>query len=47
MTLTPAEVVASILDNPTDIEHLRALCAPDVIYVSLNYDNPELKRVMP
>jgi ketosteroid isomerase-like protein len=47
MTLSPTEVVAAILSNPTDIGHVSTLCAPDVVYVSLNYDDPELKRVMP
>ena len=45
--LSPAEVLFSILKNPTDIEHVRSLVAPDVIYVSLNYDNPDLKKIMP
>jgi hypothetical protein len=47
MTLTPTEVVAAILDNPKSIELVRSLCSPNVVYVSLNYDDPELKRVMP
>ena len=45
--LSPTEVLSSILKNPTDIEHVRSLVAPDVTYVSLNYDNPDLKRIMP
>ena len=45
--LSPTEVLSSILKNPTDIEHIRSLVAPDVIYVSLNYDNPDLKKIMP
>lgn len=45
--LSPTEVLSSILKNPTDIEHVRSLVTPDVIYVSLNYDNPDLKKVMP
>lgn len=28
-------------------EHVRALTTDDVIYVSLNFDNPELHKVMP
>ncbi len=47
MPSTPAEVVKSILANPTDAEAIRALVAPDATYVSLSYDNPELKRLMP
>ena len=41
------EILAAILQNPTDIEHLRTLVSPDVTYVSLNYDNPDLKKIMP
>ena len=47
MALKPVEVMKAILDNPYDIESVRALTTPDVTYVSLNYDNPQLKRVMP
>ncbi len=47
MTKTPAEVVRAILDNPTDLASVRGLMAPDATYVSLNYDNPDLKRLMP
>jgi ketosteroid isomerase-like protein len=47
MTKTPAETVAAILNNPKDIAHVRSLCAPDVTYVSLNYEDRELKRIMP
>jgi uncharacterized protein len=45
--LSPTEVLASILDKPTDIDHVRSLVTSDVTYVSLNYDNPDLKRIMP
>jgi ketosteroid isomerase-like protein len=47
MTLAPTEVVAAILDNPTDITHVRSLVTDDVTYVSLNYDDPDLHRIMP
>ncbi len=47
MTMKPLEVMKAILDNPYDIENVRALTTPDVTYVSLNYDNQQLKRVMP
>ncbi|MDX2200136.1 MAG: nuclear transport factor 2 family protein [Phycisphaerae bacterium] len=40
-------VMKAILDNPTDIDHVRAWTAPDVTYVSLNHDNAMLKSVMP
>jgi uncharacterized protein len=44
---SPAEVLAAILKNPTDIDHVRALVTPDIVYVSLNQDNPDLKKIMP
>jgi len=47
MMLSSTEVVAAILKNPTDIENVRSLVAGDVTYVSLNYENPDLKRIMP
>jgi uncharacterized protein len=47
MMLSATELVRAILKNPTDLENVRALVTDDVTYVSLNYDNPELKRVMP
>ena len=47
MTKTPLEVVRAILDNPTDLASVEKLVAPDATYVSLNHDNPLLKRLMP
>ena len=47
MALSPTEIVAAILDNPTDLDHVRSLVTDDVTYVSLNYDDPDLKRIMP
>ncbi|HYB10893.1 MAG TPA: nuclear transport factor 2 family protein [Alphaproteobacteria bacterium] len=45
--LAPTEVLSAILKNPTDLDHVRSLVTPDVTYVSLNYENPDLKKVMP
>jgi uncharacterized protein len=45
--LSPAEVLSAILKNPTNIDHVQSLVTPDVTYVSLNYDNPDLKKIMP
>ena len=45
--LSPTEILSAILDKPTDIDHVRSLVTPDVTYVSLNYNNPDLKRIMP
>ena len=47
MPRTPAEVVRAILDNPTDLDGMRELVAPDATYVSLSYDNPDLRKIMP
>lgn len=47
MAKSPIDVVRAILDNPTDLASVKELVAPDATYVSLNYDNPELKRIMP
>jgi uncharacterized protein len=43
----PLELVQTLLSNPTNIEHVRSLTTEDVIYVSLNFDNPELHKVLP
>src|SRR5580658_5380127 len=45
--LSSTEILSAILEKPTDIEHVRSLVTPDVTYVSLNYSNPDLKRIMP
>lgn len=44
---TPLELVQTLLSKPTDLEHVRGLTSEDVTYVSLNFDNPELHKVMP
>ncbi len=44
---TAAEVLAAILQRPTDLEHVRSLVTDDVTYVSLNQDNPDLHSIMP
>ena len=40
-------IVSKILENPRDIGHVRPLISDDFTYVSLNYNNPDLKRIMP
>lgn len=40
-------VMKAILDNPMDLDNVRAWTTPDVTYVSLNYENTMLKSVMP
>ena len=47
MTKTPVEVVQALLAGRKDIATVRALCTPDVTYVSLNYSNPDLQKSMP
>jgi uncharacterized protein len=44
---TPIELLQTLLSNPTSIEHVRSLTTDDVTYVSLNFDNPELHKVLP
>jgi ketosteroid isomerase-like protein len=45
--MSPVEVMQAILADPKNLENVAKYTTPDVTYVSLNYDNPELKRVMP
>ncbi len=47
MPTTPAEVIRTILNDPTNPAVVHRLVAPDATYVSLNFDNPDLKRIMP
>ena len=44
---SPQEILSAILEKPTNLDHVRSLVAPDVTYVSLNYSNPDLKKLMP
>ena len=47
MTQSPKDVLRAILADPTNPEHVARLVAPDATYVSLNFSDPDLKRVMP
>ena len=47
MPLQPLEVVTYILENPRSLDHVRSLVADDFTYVSLNYSDPDLKKIMP
>jgi uncharacterized protein len=40
-------VLQELLANTSNLEVLRQLMTPDATYVSLNFDNPELKKVLP
>ena len=40
-------VLQEILQNTTNLTVLKQHMTPDATYVSLNFDNPELKKIMP
>jgi hypothetical protein len=40
-------VLQEILQNTSNLNVLQQHMTPDATYVSLNFDNPELKKVMP
>jgi hypothetical protein len=42
-----AAVLQQLLQNTTNPAVLRQIMTPDALYVSLNYDNSELKKIMP
>ena len=45
--MKPTEIVQALLNGIRNPKIVRDLCAHDVTYVSLNYGNPDLKRIMP
>jgi ketosteroid isomerase-like protein len=47
MSRGPKEIVRALLQGVRDQNVVKELCAPDVIYVSLNYTNPDLHKIMP
>ncbi len=47
MAQKATEIVRTLLKDPTSPDLVRSLVAPDATYVSLNFDNPELRRIMP
>ena len=47
MSTNLTAVLQELLQNTSNLKVLQQLMTPDVTYVSLNFDNPELKRVMP
>jgi ketosteroid isomerase-like protein len=47
MATSNAQVLQAILANPQDLARVKSQTTPDVTYVSLSEDNPELKRYMP
>lgn len=47
MTTSPAQILQTLLANPIDLASVKSVTTPDVTYVSLNENNPELKRYLP
>jgi hypothetical protein len=47
VSASPIEVVGEWLQNLLDPDVVNRLVAPDATYISLNTDNPELKRIEP
>ena len=40
-------LLQELLQNTTNLKVVRQLMTPDATYVSLNFDNPDLKKIMP
>lgn len=47
MAREPKEIVTRLLEGIRDPKIVKDLCAADVTYVSLNYSNPDLQKIMP
>lgn len=45
--MKPKETVQALLSDIHNPKTVRDLCAEDVTYVSLNYSNPDLRKIMP
>lgn len=45
--LTPFETVSKFLANTTNPDVMRPLIAENATYISLNFDKPELKKILP
>jgi uncharacterized protein len=45
--MTPTEVVREVLKDPINEEHVKPYIGPGFKYVSLNYKNDDLKKVLP
>jgi len=45
--MKPKETVQSLLNDVQNPTTVRNLCAENVTYVSLNYSNPDLHKIMP
>jgi hypothetical protein len=47
MSTNLTAVLQQLLQNTSNFEVLQQLMTPDATYVSLNFDNPELKKIEP
>ena len=47
MAHEPKAIVTKLLEGIRDPKIVKDLCARDVTYVSLNYSNPDLHKIMP
>jgi uncharacterized protein len=47
MPREPKEIVKELLEGIHDPKIVKNFCAADVTYVSLNYSNPDLHKIMP
>jgi hypothetical protein len=47
MSTNLSAVLQELLQNTSNLKVLQRLMTPDATYVSLNFDNPELKKVEP
>ncbi|HEV2960505.1 MAG TPA: hypothetical protein VG649_01670 [Candidatus Angelobacter sp.] len=47
MSTNLSAVLQELLQNTSNLTVLRRLMTPDATYVSLSFDNPELKKVTP
>ena len=47
MSTNRTAVLQELLQNTSNLEALQRLMTSDATYVSLNFDNPELKKIMP
>lgn len=47
MSTNLTAVLQELLQNTSNLKVLRQLMTPEVTYVSLNFDNPELKKIEP
>lgn len=44
---TPTKVVERLLENTMNPDVVRELVAPDATYISLNYSNADLTKILP